>query len=330
MRKFRLFAIFVFAIGIVVFNSCKKNEELTNNNETKKQASTFNPYNIENMDEYLLGFMKEMKDATRGNEPLLLEDAQWHLSACLNFQLCNANVEKTHVVYDTITTTINVNNGYVSLNDINASLQEISTEVLDIYYSSELENKNILFIKLEIQDETPTRSGNTVRTIVATSGRDGVTGNYYFDNDSIPLSLFPINTEYSWRTTAVDTLMYFINIFKPTKVDVPGRIYYVETSSMECKYDNGFSGRMFYALHNYIDDYKLNQQQMAYYLDSYLGLIDSLRPFNLSYISSELVPWCGSDPYNPNYKYPNYIHHVFNINYGYNYYTIEPPIIYEQ
>lgn len=329
MRKFRLFAIFVLAIGIVVFNSCKKNEELTNNNETKEQTSTFHPYNMDNMDEYLLGFMKEIKDATRDNEPLLLEDAQWHLSACLNFQFCNANVEKTHIVYDTITTTINVNNGYVSLNDINASLQEISTEVLDIYHSSELENKNVLFIKLEIQDGAPTRSGNTVRTIVATSGRDGVTGNYYFDNDSIPLSLFPINTEYSWRTTAVDTLMYFINIFKPTKVDVPGRMYYVEALSKECKHDNGFSGRMFYAVHNYIDDYKLNQQQMAYYLDSYLGLIDSLRPFHMTYISSELVPWCGCAPYDPNYKYPNYIHHVLNINYGYSYYTIEPPIIAE-
>ncbi len=58
-----------------------------------------------------------------------------------------------------------------------------------------MENKNILFINPEIMNNT-IQGENTVRTIVATSGREGVIGNYYFDNDSIPLSLFPVNTEY--------------------------------------------------------------------------------------------------------------------------------------
>ncbi len=327
MRKLSLFAIIALAIGITVFHSCKKDDELTNSENKTSETSTFNPNAIENMDEYLLGFMKKISSATRDNETMTIEDAEWHLTACLNFQFCNANVEKTQVVYDTIFTTINVSNGYISFNDINTSLQEISTEVFNIYTSSNLENKNVLFIQPEIQDEASTRSGNVVRTVVATSGREGVIGNHYFDDDDIPLSLFPEDAEYSWRTTAIDTLAYFINIFEPTKVDVPDRIYYVEILSRTCKWNNGFSGRMFYFECSYGYDYKLNQQQMAYYLDSYLGLIDSLCPMQLTYMNSNIVPWGGTAPYDPNYKYHNYIHHVLNINYGYEYHTAVPPII---
>ncbi|MBR5780544.1 MAG: hypothetical protein IKY27_00990 [Bacteroidales bacterium] len=332
MKKYILLII---TVSLIAFQACKKDNELTNPDRTSRtskvyntESSSFNPRAIDDMDSYLTNFLKEIKSPTRDAQPMSVEDAQWHLSACLNFQFCNANVEKTQVVYDTIYTTICVDNGYVSLNDINTSLQEISTEVIDIYTSSNLENKNILFIKPEIQDEATTRSGNIVRTIVATSGRDGVIGNYYFDDEDIPLSLFPEDAEYSWRTTAVDTLEYFINIYEPTKEDIPGRVYYVETFNRECKFNNGFSGRMFFTYHSYVKDYKLNQQQMAYYLDSYLGLIDSLCPANLTYISSMIEPWCGSAPCTTtDITLPNYIHHVLYINYGYAYGTVVPPII---
>ena len=70
MKRFKLLAIIALAIGIVAFNSCKK-DELTNNNETKALTSTFNPNGIENMDEYLLGFMKDLKTATRDSEPII-------------------------------------------------------------------------------------------------------------------------------------------------------------------------------------------------------------------------------------------------------------------
>ncbi len=42
----------------------------------------------------------------------------------------------------------------------------------------------------------------------------------------------------------------------PTKVDVPSRIYYVVELIEECKFNNGFAGRMFYA-------------KCAYNIDSY-------------------------------------------------------------
>ncbi|MBQ8223255.1 MAG: hypothetical protein IJZ87_07955 [Bacteroidales bacterium] len=271
------------------------------------------------MDEYLLGFMKDLKTATRDSEPMLLEDAQWHLSACLNFQFCNANVEKTQVVYDTIYTTINVNDGYVSLNDINASLQEISTEVLAFYNSSDLENKNVLFIKPEIQDETSTRSGNTVRTVIATSGRDSDFGYHYFDNDSIPLSLFPKGSTYYWETEAVDTLSYYMNMFMPIKEEIPGRMYFTDLMTMSL-YHADYPSRI-YSNNFSADDY-LNREDMAYYLDSYLGLIIEMGfvsdnyILGLNYISSLLEPYQGGYYPNLGNKDCTYYQHVLHVTYG--------------
>lgn len=325
MKRFKLLAIIALAIGIVAFNSCKK-DELTNNNETKALTSTFNPNGIENMDEYLLGFMKDLKTATRDSEPMLLEDAQWHLSACLNFQFCNANVEKTQVVYDTIYTTINVNDGYVSLNDVNASLQEISTEVLAVYNSSDLENKNVLFIKPEIQDDA-TRSGNTIRTIIATSGRDG--DHYYFDYIEYMevCTIIPIDVQYLWDGSMVDTLEHYINIYKPTKNQDPnaGRTYYTTFRSLSLDYKN-YWDRIYFGENP-------NDTRNGYFvvdlLDSYLGLIEELeRLFNLYYIACDIEAIYleyGSplvDLY-PGYEYSCF--HVLNINLGLPTNTTLPP-----
>ena len=348
MKRFKLLAIIVLAIGVVAFNSCKK-DELTNNNETKALTSTFNPNEIENMDEYLLGFMKEMKTATRDSEPMLLEDAQWHLSACLNFQFCNANVEKTQVVYDTIYTTINVNDGYVSLNDINASLQEISTEVLAVYNSSDLENKNVLFIKPEIQNDN-TRNGNTVRTVVATSGRDGVFGYYYFDNDSIPLSMFA-EDYYNWRDAAyiLDSCMDLFQHEKPT--DPTGRIYYTTIITVIKDYNDDdlqlpyFPYNRLYYCGSCTMNATISRELMAFYLDSYLGIVietndligENNSPINLpagrelEYISSVVLPEVGY--YNDEDKTESDLtaipplHHMMYIDYGIPYVTINPPIV---
>lgn len=326
MKKIKLLAIIALAIGIVTFSSCKKDDELTNNNETKTLTSTFNPNEIENMDEYLLGFMKDLKTATRDSEPMLLEDAQWHLSACLNFQFCNANVEKTQVVYDTIYTTINVNDGYVSLNDINASLQEISTEVLVVYNSSDLENKNVLFIKPEIQDDA-TRSGNTIRTIIATSGRDG--DHYYFTHlEYLEIcSIIQINEQYHWSGSMVDTLEHYINIYKPTKNQDPnaGRTYYTTLENLELDYTDHWD-------RIYCSE-KPNDTQNGYFvvnlLDSYLGLIEEYeRLLNLYYIAIDIKPISIT------YDSPNvedYYDHEFNcfhvlyIDYGLPTNTTLPP-----
>lgn len=129
MKKFYLLAIIALAIGIVTFSSCKKDDELTNNNETKTLTSTFNPNEIENMNKYLSDFIGDMKKQSRENTTLPLDEAEWHLTACLNYQHCNANTSKLNMYFDTIVTGISVENNEVAMSEINSSFQEISKEV---------------------------------------------------------------------------------------------------------------------------------------------------------------------------------------------------------
>ena len=312
MRKLRLFAIIVLAIGITAFHSCKKDEELTNNNETKALTSTFNPNEIENMDEYLMGFMKELKNATRDSEPMTIEDAEWHLSACLNFQFCNLNVLKKKIVYDTVTTTINVKDGLVSMNDINVSLEEISDKVRMLYNASDIENKNLLFIKPEILDET-TRDGIVVKTIVAISDRnDG--SPYYFDEfEWYELdTLFPDVALYQWNTDAIDTLKYYMNLFMPPAYENDGRVYATVLRTEEFNHTD-----YRYIFNGGNPHQMLNKEQMLFYLDYYLYIIEINR-HGVSYISSDITPsTLGKDDV-------TYYNHTLAVSYGWLYYTDNP------
>lgn len=290
MRKLRLYAIIVLAIGITAFHSCKKDEELTNNNETKALTSTFNPNEIENMDEYLMGFMKELKNATRDSEPMTIEDAEWHLSACLNFQFCNANVGRTHVVYDTITTAINVNDGCISMVDINAAMQEISTEVNAIFDESDVENKALLFIKPEILGDTY-RNANSVRTVIGISGRDDEY--YYFIGGfSHPewWELYDVITEdyYHWKYEALDTLNKYINYYIPDAESTSERMYFTSITERTFSYEN-YPDRMFsLVVDGYTQDHQLTLEDMMFYLDSYLGIIEENSNHVYSKMSSNV------------------------------------------
>lgn len=336
MKKY---VLLIIAFSVIVFQSCKK-DEFTNPDRTSRtskvyntESSSFNPRAIDDMDSYLTNFLKEIKSPTRDAQPMSVEDAQWHLSACLNFQFCNANVEKTQVVYDTIYTTICVDNGYVSLNDINTSLQEISTEVIDMYKSCDLENKNILFIAPIIQDES-LRSGSTIRTVVAISNN---TEYYYLDEYDVIItldSIIPDDCSYPWDSEAIDVLKYLINYYKPTRSTDPSqRSYYVVTHTIRPSYtDVTLSNRIYW--NNYSSHLNFNKELIIYYLDSYLGLIEELNPsypenhsdfyeglvvpYRYSYISIDIAP---------NTQRESMVYyHMLSINYGEIYVTQTPQI----
>ena len=81
-------------ISVIAFQSCKK-DEFTNPEKLNKKtevSSTFNPNEIDDMNKYLSDFVNNMKSITRDNtSSLSLEEAEWHLTASLNYQHCNAN-----------------------------------------------------------------------------------------------------------------------------------------------------------------------------------------------------------------------------------------------
>ena len=343
MKKYIKFLICLLAVSLITFQACKKDNELTNpkspTGDKLTENTSFNSKEIENMDEYLMNFMKEIKTQTRNAETMSVEDAQWHISACLNFMYCNANVDRTVVTYDTVYTSIMANDGCVSMNDINNSLQAISEKVSEVYNYSMLENKNILFIQPVILDEA-TRSGATVRTVVAMSNNWDY---YYFDEADRPMldSIFPEGSSYLWRTEAIDTLEYYINVFKPTKIDVPGRVYYTITTTLSPRYFQNYfiqsdyiNNRLFYTFGSYHTE--IPGEHMRYYLDSYLGLIEEARneashggPTDLVYISSDIVPCNGfySEERSGNeITLPQPYHHLLYVYYGIASHTNNPVI----
>ena len=323
MKKY---VLLIIAFSVIVFQSCKK-DEFTNPDRTSRtskvyntESSSFNPRAINDMDSYLTNFLKEIKSPTRDAQPMSVEDAQWHISAGLNFLYSNAGVNKTQVTYDTIYSNIEVIDGSVSMDEINNSIQTISDELGDIYKRSNLDNKNVLYIKPEILEET-TRGGSTVRTIVAMSDEIEIM-NYYFDNDSIPLSFFPEDATYLWNTEAIDTLTHYMYMFKPEQPLISGRVYFTNIITIECTYRTHI-GRLFSTQLSY--HYRLNNVEMAYYLDSYLGLIEEVRPFQLDYISFMINDINGALPSST--LQPLLYHHTLAIDYGRKTLTVTPPII---
>ena len=148
MKKYILLII---TVSLIAFQACKKDEmtnpdNLSKTSSLKTETSKFNSDRIENMDEYLTEFMKNLKTSTRNAETMSIDDAEWHISACLNFQFCNANINYTKITYDTLYSNIQTNNGNITMQEINNSLQTISNEVRTIYNMSTSQDKNILFI----------------------------------------------------------------------------------------------------------------------------------------------------------------------------------------
>lgn len=312
--------IIILALILVTAQSCKKDKNTDPVNRSDNQTS-FNIYEEKNLDEYLTNFMNKLKNTTRSNELLEADDAMWHLAACLNFQYCNINVQKSQVEYDTIFTSINVNDGCISLNDINTTLQEISAEVGNIYNSCQLKDKNLLYIMPKIQDNT-TRGGTTVRTVVAISDRSNF-GHYAFDDEEEILELFPEYVTYRWDTDAITTLEYYINMYRNSTEAIPGRVYITMDTTITCYYRNNYIYRLF---NTEISDHLfLNREDMAYYLDSYIGLIDECNPGRplLGYVCSDLQAGHGDLPLDN--KKPLTFHHILYITYGIVSYTSNPP-----
>lgn len=108
-------------------------------------------------------------------------------------------------------------------------------------------------------------------------------------------------------------------MFMPIKEEIPGRMYFTDLMTMShCHadypsriYSNNFSA----------NDY-LNREDMAFYLDSYLGLIVENTFINddvilaLSYISFLLEPYQGGYYPNLGNKDCVYYQHVLHVTYG--------------
>lgn len=280
MRKLSLFAIIALAIGITVFHSCKKNDELTNSENKTSETSAFNPNGINDMNAYLSDFIKNMKSPTKNNNTMTLEEAEWHLTACLNYQMCNANADKTDMVYDTIITKIHIDDNEISMSEINKSFVEISKNVNTIYNTYDNEEKQIVFIYSTIEHDNLSKGDANVRTIIASGDKNNhfyLTDWEFFCLDT----LFPCSNEYLW-SSAADSLEKYVTIIGTQNLN--DDYYYVSIDSRLFKYNdyflnppidinyNTFSNRLFLCGNCPYATTYLKGCDMVFYIDSYLGL----------------------------------------------------------
>lgn len=284
MRKFKLIAIIALAIGIITFNSCKKDEELTSNNEAKALTSTFNPNEIDDMNAYLKDFINDMKSATKDEDATLpLEEAEWHLTACLNYTHCNANAARTDMSYDTITSYIPIDNGEISLADINNSFMEISKDIRSIYNSYDFEDKQIVYIHSTIDSSDEAKGLTSVRTVMAT---DRNAHFYLNDWDYMCLeALFEYDDVYQWESAADTVRRYVVGIGTQNLNDDYYDYYYVSIQTRNYNYENYYinppveQSDIIYNNRLYLErsinptTHCLSGRELAFYIDSYLGLI---------------------------------------------------------
>ncbi|MBQ8222367.1 MAG: hypothetical protein IJZ87_03320 [Bacteroidales bacterium] len=230
------------------------------------------------MNKYLSDFIGNMKKPSRENTTLSLDEAEWHLTACLNYQLCNANTSKLNMYYDTIVTGISVVNNEVAMSEINSSFQEITKEVNLIYDAYDIENKQIVFIHSVIDAENLSRGESTITTIMATTSRNN--NHYYFDDwEYICLdTLFPSNAYYNWRDAAVILSNYVVSFGTE---NLNNDYYYVSIGNRTFNYTDypitdlysDYPYRLYVCSHCIQDtEYHLSDDDMKFYLDSYLGL----------------------------------------------------------
>ena len=158
-----LATMLIAAAGIITFEACNKKKEVVNNTENKNIVTISHN---DDMDGYLLNLRKRMKTATKDGEAMSLSDAEWALTALENFGFCDGSKRSTEMIVDTIYTKVIINDGNISLYELNLAYENSRRQILDKFNSLEGNDKNIYLIKSTIDDSSKNGTAE-IRTILS-------------------------------------------------------------------------------------------------------------------------------------------------------------------
>lgn len=147
MKKNIINIIGIITIILITFYACKKDNDKTNyvNNQTEVPA---------NLDDYLIEFKEKIKSAERSNNYLSIEDAEWHLTALQNFELCDASNFNPNMIIDTFYTSLKIKNDSISLFELNKVFEENVHSIKNKYDNLDGESKSIYYIHSKIEDNS--------------------------------------------------------------------------------------------------------------------------------------------------------------------------------
>ena len=149
-KHFLILAALVLAVVTFMVVSCKKDNTPTNQDQSpSKQA--YQPPKVDNMEEYLKEFKQKMQ--LRENEETMdLDEASWHLTSIANYDFGDVKAGFTNLKYDTLYAYIAVNNGTVSLADLNTAYASVYAQIESFYQALDLENPRTYFIEANIDN----------------------------------------------------------------------------------------------------------------------------------------------------------------------------------
>ena len=243
MKKQLILAVIALAAMTFATVSCQKDDNPSNKtSNTLKQA--YQPPQVDDMLAYLKDFKQKMQ--SRGNDDTMtLDEAAWHLSSLANYDYGDVKRDVSDFQYDTLYSHINVNNGTVSMADVNTAYSSIASAVEAFYQNTDLEDAAPRFIDVAIDGNglvtvslmTSYRSWwNTVYYFPTVYDMDSILGNFgiYYDTCFALYTEFPgelkrllnLQTAYTnaygqsdpgtgrlfYTMTRIDTLAYNANV----------------------------------------------------------------------------------------------------------------------
>ena len=158
--------ISAFALAVAIFFACTKEKETKISHNNMRKAVVLKE---DDMSAYLKQFKEKMQSATRGDESLSLEDAQWHLEAVLNYTYGEAGYQTTEIQCDTFYYELPTDGNEVTLARLNEAFITLSKDVENAYADCNLPEKSILAIQTVFGNESKD-DDIVVRTILNIRG----------------------------------------------------------------------------------------------------------------------------------------------------------------
>jgi hypothetical protein len=175
-RNIFIAVIILVATTLIAIVSCKKEDSNSTTQILQKHSrTTYQPPKVDDMLAYLKDFKQKIQ--TRGSdETMELDEAAWHLSGLSNYDFGDVKQDLSDLRYDTLYSQITVTNGTVSLANLNAAYNHITSMIESFYQNLSLENAAPRFINVGIDES------GTVTIALITSYGDWWNYTYYFPN----------------------------------------------------------------------------------------------------------------------------------------------------
>lgn len=273
-------SIMVAAIALAIV-SCKK-ETANTLNQKANETQAFDFRQINDMNAYLANFKAKMFES-KSDEAYSLNDAAWHLASLANRDFCNASIKYDNVQFDTVKMNVTITDGTVLLTDLGAAYEQMCTIIRQFKSGFTHDNQILYFINMFINVDGNARIA--LMTTYATPAKDLDDHHWYFPDifgyvDSVCLYHFDSNSQYAWDGYGKTELQRILNLFESHAPShgmtyiTPTRSYIFEYPYWTDPYGSPFqtSSRLFAIDGDITSNHTLDENDMCYCLDSYLGL----------------------------------------------------------